>query len=73
MIFPPTYIAAAEELSRRILALIPGHPEILSMRSPWGLFKVSGFYCKDLDPSMAMAQAALEDAQQQYVARTRLN
>lgn len=59
------YEGCAEEMKRRILALIPDHPEILDMNDVWDLFKVPGFYVDDLGPSMAQAMAALAAAQQE--------
>lgn len=53
-----TYESAAEELERRIYDLIPDHPEVLALGSCWGLFKVPGFYCDDLQPTMAQASWA---------------
>jgi len=57
------YESTADELTRRIEALIPEHPEILKMDNPWPLFKVPGFTCEDLGPSMAQASFALGKAQ----------
>ena len=57
------YSNTADELVRRIEALIPKHPEILSMTSAWGLFKVPGFDCSDLGPSLFQASWALAQAQ----------
>jgi hypothetical protein len=54
-----SYEATARELERRILALIPDHPEILDMINVWDLFKVPGFKCDDLGPSLTQATAAL--------------
>jgi hypothetical protein len=56
------YENTANELRDRIIALIPDHPEILTMRSPWDLFKIDGFKCDDLGPSMAQAGWALSAA-----------
>lgn len=64
--FPPGYEAAANELRERIERLIPDHPEILEMESPWDLFKVPDFKCDDLDPSMAQAQWAFGRAKMNY-------
>jgi hypothetical protein len=60
------YEATANELTNRILALIPDHPEILSIDSPWALFKVPGFNCNDLDVTLAQAQCALSVAKKKY-------
>lgn len=65
------YAETANELGRRILALIPTRPEILALESAWGLFKVPGFDCSDLDPSLAQAQAALSWAKAQHNGRSR--
>lgn len=56
------YVSTAEKLVERITALVPQHPEILSMESCWDLFKVPGFKCDDLGPSMAQAGWALAKA-----------
>ena len=56
------YTETADELVRRIEALIPMHHEIMSLTSPWDLFKVPGFKCDDLGPSLAQASAALYEA-----------
>lgn len=53
------YRFTADLLTQRILALIPEHPEILTLTDAWQLFKVPGFECADLQPSMAQADAAL--------------
>ena len=56
------YVATADELVNRISALIPSHPEILSIENPFDLFKVEGFKCDDLQPSLAQASWALSKA-----------
>lgn len=56
------YAFTADALTQRILALIPAHPEILTLTDAWQLFKVPGFECGDLAPSMAQADAALAKA-----------
>lgn len=60
------YEATANELSDRIYALIPSHPEIMTLESPFDLFKVEGFNCDDLQPSLAQAGAALAHARNKY-------
>ena len=60
------YRRTAEELGERILALIPDHPEILTLGSHWDLFKVPGFRCDDLGPSLAQASAALAWARDRW-------
>ncbi len=53
------YTSTADRLVERIRACIPDHPEILTMNSPWDLFKVDGFKCDDLNPSAFQASWAL--------------
>ena len=60
------YDGTANELAKRITKLIPDHPEILKLETPWGLFKVPGFKCDDLAPSMFQAGWALRKAVQDY-------
>jgi hypothetical protein len=60
------YEWTANELVKRITALIPKHPEILKLENAWGLFKVEGFKCDDLGPSLGQAQFALAKAIQQW-------
>lgn len=43
----------------RIAELAETRPEVLELTSVWDLFKVPGFYCDDLQPSLAQAQWAL--------------
>lgn len=57
------YTDTANELTQRILALIPNHPDILQLTSPFDLFRVEGFKCDDLQPSLAQADWALRTAQ----------
>lgn len=59
-----TYAGVADQLVERIDALVPEHPEILSMDDPWKLFAVPGFKCDDLQPSMAQAGWALAQVKQ---------
>lgn len=61
-----TYTETVELLAARITALIPEHPEILEMESAWDLFKVLGFVCDDLGPSLFQAQYALAKAKITY-------
>ena len=56
------YVSIADELAKRIAALIPAHPEILYMDDPLDLFKIEGFDCSDLEPSIPQAQWALSKA-----------
>ena len=60
------YGDTAEQLTERILKLIPKQPQILDITDPWKLFKVPGFKCDDLGPSAAQAGFALEMAKRRY-------
>ena len=55
-----------DQLSKRILDLIPDHPEILEITEAFDLFKVEGFKCDDLEPSLFQASSALSKAQLDY-------
>jgi hypothetical protein len=55
------YRSGAEELARRVLELCRAKPEAMDVDSPFGLFK-HGLECKDLDPTLGMANAALSAA-----------
>lgn len=57
---PLQYELTADELTRRIVAL---GPQVLDLESPWKLFKVEGFHCDDIGPTLAQAQWALAKAQ----------
>ena len=61
-----SYSDTADELVSRILKLIPDHPELITMDDPWKLFKVDGFNCNDLGPSLYQASWALSKAQQEW-------
>ncbi len=60
------YANDAEECVKRIIALIPEHPEILEMSDPFPLFKVEGFKCDDLGLSLFQASWALRAAKERY-------
>jgi hypothetical protein len=62
MSYGPVYQSLAEELSARIYALIPEQPAILELNDVWRLFKIPGFHCDDLGPSMFQANWALNAA-----------
>lgn len=64
----PQYTACADELTKRIAALIPTHPEILTMESPWDLMKISEFKYNDLQPTFFQAAFALKKAVQGHQA-----
>jgi hypothetical protein len=61
---PETYSSIADELVTRIRRLIPEHPQILALNSPFDLHKIDGFKCDDLSPSLAQASWALAKAKQ---------
>ena len=63
---PAGYTATADELTQRILALIPDHPYVLTMDDPWALLKVPGFDCSDLGPTLFQAGWSLRTAQNLY-------
>ena len=50
------------ELENRIRALVPANPGILQIDNPFDLFKVEGFKCDDLQPSLTQAAIALNRA-----------
>lgn len=66
MINVQTYASTAEALAERIFALIPDNPQILTLESPFDLFKVPGFRCDDLQPSLAQASGALAKARHMW-------
>jgi hypothetical protein len=53
------YVGAAQVFASRILALIPTHPEIITMTNTLDLFKVEGLQINDLSLSLAQASWAL--------------
>lgn len=53
------YADTAERLVERIVAL---GPVVLTLATPWELFGVPGFACRDLGPSLAQAGFALSKA-----------
>lgn len=61
------YINVTDELTSRILKLIPAHKEILEMVEVFDLFKIKEFECSDLQPSLAQAQWSLTKAKLLYV------
>ena len=60
-----TYESTADVLVERIAAL---GPQILAIDDPWTLFKVEGFKCSDLEPSLFQASWALEVAKRRLTA-----
>ena len=65
----PIYAGTEKELEDRIFDLIPKNLELLEMTDPWDLFKIPGFKCDDLAPSLFQAQYALEKAKERYLNR----
>ena len=63
----PPYASLCNELASRIASLGKSNPEIkqkiLAMDDAWDLFRIPGFQCGDLGPSMAQAYGALRAAQ----------
>jgi hypothetical protein len=60
------YYRVLDELAERIEALVPQHPEILDLSDPFELFRVPGFACGDLDPTLAQASAALGEVKERH-------
>ena len=60
------YADTADKLTDVILGLIPTNPSILEMGSPWDLFKIEGFRCEDIQPSLFQAGWALANAKRIY-------
>ena len=60
------YSDTANALGERILALIEKQPEVLHLSNPFDLFKVPGFECADLQPSLAQAAYSLRWAQRKW-------
>lgn len=53
------YTQIADALTERIVAL---GPQVLALDDAWQLFKIPGFTCDDLAPSLAQADFALAKA-----------
>ena len=64
-----TYESTADELVKRINELVPDHPEILQINSAWDLFKIPGFKCDDLHPSLFQASWALAKVQDMHTTK----
>lgn len=60
------YENTANQLRDRILRLIPKHPEIMDLESPWDLYKIEGFKTADLQPTLFQASWALQHAKMLY-------
>lgn len=56
---PQQYASTADALVQRILDVAKTQPQILELTSPWDMFKVPGFKCDDLAPSLFQASWAL--------------
>lgn len=65
------YETTADELTKRILKLIPGNLKILDMDNAWDLFRVDGFKCDDIAPSLGQAMWSLEKAKKLYTRLTK--
>ncbi len=63
------YEGICNSLCDRIFALIPDNPQILGMDNPFDLHKIEGFNCRDLNPSLSQAGAALSKAIHRYKER----
>jgi hypothetical protein len=61
------YIAVADSLTDRIRALDPA--AVSACVDAWALFKVHGFHCADLQPSLFQAQFALHTVQREIAAK----
>jgi hypothetical protein len=62
-----SYEKTADALVDRIIAL---GPQVLAVTDAWALFKIKGFTCEDLQPSLAQADWALMKAKQKLAAGT---
>lgn len=60
------YKNSTMEIYRRILALIPNHPEILEIQNVYDLRDVEGFKSDDLGVSFAQVSGALSAAKEVY-------
>jgi hypothetical protein len=60
--FNEAYIDSANKLRDRIVDLIPERPEIMNIENTWDLLDVDGLSFSDLDPTLAQASWALEQA-----------
>lgn len=63
----PTYHADTNELTKRVLELIPTHPEILAMTSPFEMLDIAEFEYKDLEPSTMQLSHAIRSAVLIYI------
>ena len=57
-----TYASTADELVTHIREVAKTQPQILKCESPWDMFKIEGFKCNDLEPSLFQASWALAKA-----------
>lgn len=55
-----SYYATADKLVQRILSL--PHDKAEACNDAWNLFKIEGFKCDDLQPSLSQADWALSKA-----------
>lgn len=59
------YDGVVGALADQIRALVPLQPEILQLEGPCGLFRVPGFNCEALNPSLEQAPLALRFVQRE--------
>ena len=59
-----TYETTINELVKRIVPVIKRHPQLMNTTDAWELFKYPEFDCRDLQPSLAQAFGAFEQAKQ---------
>lgn len=60
------YDGVVGALADQIRALVPVQPQILQLEDPWGLFRVPGFNCEELNPSLEQATWALRIVQREH-------
>ena len=60
----PGYVKTADLMVERIRTVARTQPQILKLSDPWDMFKVPGFKCDDLEPSLFQASWALSKAKE---------
>lgn len=60
------YESTADAMVARILETFKRHPEAAALDDVWKLFKVEGFKCDDIGPSLAQAGWAFVEAKRQW-------
>ena len=61
------YFISGDILVERILKAIPEHPEILTLDSPFGLYKIPNLKMDDLELTLGTASAALGIARKRWL------